>query len=66
MIGMKEKYMRTYGMQYSLNSSNQKELMEFFCQKCRQHGINYDNCEIFEYLSRFEEKQTHRQLSLFE
>lgn len=64
--GMKEKYMRTYGMQYSLNSPKQKELMEFFRQKCRQHGIMYDNSQIFEYLSRFEEKQTHRQLSLFE
>lgn len=64
--GMKEKYMKTYGMQYSLNSPNQRELMEFFRQKCRQHGIMYDNSQIFEYLSRFEEKQTHRQLSLFE
>lgn len=57
--GMKEKYMKTYGMQYSLNSPNQRELMEFFRQKCRQHGIMYDNSQIFEYLSRFEEKQTH-------
>lgn len=64
--GMKEKYMKTYGMQYSLNSPKQKELMEFFRQKCRQHGIIYDNSQIFEYLSRFEEKQVHRQLSLFD
>lgn len=64
--GMKEKYMRTYGMQYSLNSPKQRELMEFFRQKCGQHGIMYDNSQIFEYLSRFEEKQTHRQLSLFD
>lgn len=64
--GMKEKYMKTYGMQYSLNSPNQRELMEFFRQKCGQHGIMYDNSQIFEYLSRFEEKQTHRQLSLFD
>lgn len=62
--GMKEQYIRTYGNQYSLNSPNQKRLMEYFHQTCRKNEIVDDNNKIFEYLNQFEEK--HRQLNLFE
>lgn len=64
--GMKERYIKTYGNQYSLNSPNNKELMELFRQKCRQSGIKHDNMQIFEYLTEFEEKQRNEQLSLFD
>lgn len=64
--GMKEKYMQTYGNQYEINSPNSSSLMKLFHQKCNQHGIIHDNKKIFEYLSRFEEKQSDKQLSLFD
>ena len=64
--GMKEKYMRTYGNQYEINSPNNSASMKLFHQKCGQYGIVHDNGKIFEYLNTFEEKQADRQLSLFD
>ncbi len=63
---MKEKYIQTYGNQYEINSPNSTALMKLFHQKCNQHGIIHDNGQIFEYLSTFEEKQSDKQLSLFD
>lgn len=63
---MKERYMKTYGHQYILNSPHHYELMRFFHQKCEQHGIVHNNKQIFEYLNQFEEKQIDQQLSLFD
>jgi len=63
---MKEKYIQTYGNQYEINSPNSTALMKLFHQKCNQHGIIHDNGKIFEYLSTFEEKQSDKQLSLFD
>ena len=63
---MKEKYIQTYGNQYEINSPNSSALMKLFHQKCNQHGIIHDNRKIFEYLSIFGEKQSDKQLSLFD
>lgn len=53
---MKEKYIRTYGMQYQLNSPKNNELMKVFHQICENNGIIHDNSKIFEYLCSFEER----------
>lgn len=63
---MKERYIQTYGNQYEINSPNSSALMKLFHQKCNQHGIIHDNRKIFEYLNTFEEKQSYKQLSLFD
>lgn len=63
--GMKEKYIKTYGDEYVINSPNNDELMKFFYQKCKANGIICDNSKIFEYLSTFEQKQSNKQLGLF-
>lgn len=63
---LKEKYMKTYGYQYVLNSPHHQELMKFFHQTCEQHGIVHNNKQIFEYLSQFDEKELNQQLSLFD
>jgi DNA repair photolyase len=63
---MKEKYIQTYGNQYEINSPNSSALIKLFHQKCNQHGIIHDNRKIFEYLNTFEEKQSDKQLSLFD
>ena len=63
---MKEKYIRTYGTQYQLNSPNNDMLMKLFHQICEDNGIVHDNAQIFEYLNKFEEKNKAVQLSLFD
>lgn len=62
---MKEKYIRTFGSQYELNSPRNISLMRLFHQICAEKGIVHDNRQIFEYLNTFEEKNNYVQLSLF-
>lgn len=63
--GMKEKYIRTYGMHYQLNSPRNRELMELFHRLCEDYGIVHDNRQIFAYLNELESRN-HEQLSLFD
>lgn len=63
---MKEKYMNTYGTQYQISSPKSNELMKLFHQICGDNGILHDNSKIFEYLYRFEEKNSPIQLNLFD
>lgn len=64
--GMKEKYIKTYGVKYQLNSSNNNELMQLFHQTCQANGIVHDNNQIFDYLKKYENKHENIQLSLFD
>ena len=63
---LKEKYIRTYGNQYVIDSPNNNRLMRLFHQRCGENGILHNNDQIFEYLHRFEQKQTATQLSLWD
>lgn len=47
---LKEKYIRTYGMQYQISSPRNDMLMKIFHQLCEDNGILHDNDRIFEYL----------------
>ena len=64
--GLKEKYIKTYGNQYVVNSPYNDELMRLFRHKCRQNGIMHNNEQIFGYLNQFEEKHSATQLSLWD
>lgn len=64
--GMKEKYIRAYGMRYHITSPRNDELMALFHQTCETGGIVHDNAKIFAYLCRFEEKNKVVQASLFD
>ena len=64
--GLKERYIREYGNRYEVVSPNNAKLMEMFCERCDTHGIVRGNDEIFRYLQTFEEKQTAKQLSLWD
>ena len=55
---LKEKYIKTYRMNYILNSPNNNYLMNIFYKTCKQHNIIYDNNDIFQYLSTFESKES--------
>ena len=63
---MKEKYIRTYGTQYQINSLKNHELMKLFHRICEDNGIRHDNAKIFKYLCSFEEKDSPIQLNLFD
>ncbi|MGN0621743.1 MAG: SPL family radical SAM protein [Porcipelethomonas sp.] len=64
--GLKEKYISKYGDSYILKSPDNDKLMTLFHKKCSENGIVHSNEQIFSYLSEFEEKQTGKQLSLWD
>lgn len=63
---LKEKYIQAYGNQYMINSPNNNSLMKLFHQKCNENGIINNNEQIFRYMQTFEEKQSIKQLSLWD
>ena len=64
--GMKERYIRSYGYAYELNSPRNAELLRLFHRTCAKAGMMHDNREIFTYLHTFEEKDLCHQISLFD
>ncbi len=64
--GYKEKYIKRYGNRYVLNSPNNAELMNLFHSECEKYGIVHNNKKIFEYLDKFEEKNTSYQMRFFD
>ena len=64
--GLKEKYIGTYGNQYMMESPNSHRLMKLFHETCERGGMVHNNEQIFQYLQTFEEKNTARQLSLWD
>ena len=64
--GMKDKYIKTFGNQYSINSPNNSHLMKIFHEVCEKNYILHSNQEIFEYLNTFEDKNIATQLSIFD
>lgn len=61
--GLKERYIRTYGNRYELNSPRNAELMALFHDTCEQAGMMHDVRQIFTYLHTYEEKDD--QISFF-
>lgn len=61
--GMKERYIRTFGNNYSCNVPNNGKLMRIFKEICTKHGIIWRPKDVFAYLSDFEEEE--KQLSMF-
>ena len=64
--GLKQKYIRKYGNSYMVDSENNRYLMKLFHQKCEENNIIHDNDRIFCYLHTFEEKNSCRQMSLWD
>ena len=61
--GLKERYIRTYGNAYEVNSPRNRELMTLFRDTCKSYGMMHDRKAIFSWLHDFEEQDD--QLSLF-
>ena len=64
--GLKEHYVRTYGNRYEINSPRNAELMALYHKICEKSGMLHDIWEIFNYLHKFEEKETVQQISFFD
>ena len=64
--GMKQRYERTFGNNYSCNSPNDAKLMKLVHTFCRENNIEYRNEKIFEYMQEFEDKLEAKQISFFE
>ena len=62
-VGLKEKYTRLYGNQYSVSSPNHNALMKIFRDKCRKNNIETSTKNLFEFMSSLPEKT--EQLTLF-
>lgn len=64
--GLKQRYIRTYGNSYIIDSPNSEKLMGMFHKVCNENGIIHNNDQIFNYLNTFEDKQAAKQLSLWD
>ena len=63
--GLKDRYIRSYGNSYNIESPNHKKLMTIIEQECHTHGIIIDPNQCFNYLHEFEDKNDYNQLTLF-
>lgn len=54
--GLKDKYIKRYGNAYSIESPNNRELMDIFKKRTSKEGIMNKPDEIFEYLHEFPQK----------
>ena len=61
--GLKERYIRTYGNQYEINSPRNAELMALFHRQCEQNGMLHDVGAVFQYLHEFPEEEQSGQIS---
>jgi len=60
--GMKDRYIKKFNYAYQLPSPNNAKLMRIFESTCKSNGIVYDIGGCFDYLHKFEEKNTYEQL----
>lgn len=51
--GLKEKYIKTYGNVYAVNSKNNNELMKYLKEKCKENNIVFNNDELFSYMHTY-------------
>ena len=63
--GLKDRYIRTYGNLYEINSPRNEELMRLFHETCEKAGMLHDVRKIFTYLHTLEDTQPASQLSFF-
>ena len=61
--GLKEKYIKTYGNSYVVNSPNNNELMKLLVAECKKNNIVFNPKELFRYAGELPEKNI--QLDLF-
>jgi len=55
--GIKSKYQKKYGFNYSISSDNNDALMKLLRETCNDHNIVLGTDELFEYMQIFESKK---------
>ena len=63
--GVKQQYIRAFGLDYECPSPHNDRLMKIFDEECAKHGVMYWPDEIFRYLHAFPQKDDGEQLSMF-
>lgn len=63
--GVKQKYVRAFGLEYECPSPRSDELWALFDRECAAHGVMHHPEELFRYLRAFPQKADGEQLSLF-
>jgi len=63
--GVKQQYVRTFGLSYECPSPHSAALMNIFHRECEAHGTMHDNEQIFRYLHEFPAPNDGEQLSMF-
>ena len=62
---LKWEYQRVYGNAYEVSSPDNAKLMRMAQKFCKENGIVFDVERCFDYLHRFEERETFEQMTLF-
>ncbi len=52
-VGMKERYQKTYGYSYAINSPHNNELMNHLSKLCRVHHIQLGTDSVFKWMEEF-------------
>jgi len=63
-VGMKQRYIKTFGYNYIVSSPREHELMAHLAEQCRKHGINLGTDSVFKWMNEFPEPAP-QQLELF-
>ena len=63
--GVKQQYIRTFGLSYECPSPNADRLWRIFDAECEKHGILHTPEDVFAYLNAFPQKELGEQLSMF-
>ena len=63
--GMKERYQKTFGYSYLIDSPHERELMLYLSQQCRRNNIMLGTDSVFKWMEEFPEKDP-LQPSLFD
>lgn len=64
-VGLKAKYIKTYGGKYEVPSPNASQLQALFENRCKELGIICGNDKLFAYLHEFPQGPKFEQLKLF-
>lgn len=63
--GVKQQYIRRYGLDYECPSPNAEKLWAIFDQACAAHGVMHHPEEIFSWMRHFPQKDEGEQLRMF-
>lgn len=61
-MGVKSRYIKTYGNAYELPSPNEKKLYEIFHSTCKEHGFMDNPDECFAYMKKLPERYVQQSL----